>query len=125
MPFTYKIGTGEMFHNDNRIGIGYSGHGDDVNQPAFENVPQMGPLPEGWYTIGPMEPLHGKLGKDVLPLMPDADDEMYGRSAFYIHGDNEDANFSASEGCIVLPHGVRSTIAALVSTGDNRLQVIA
>ena len=125
MPFTYKIGTGEMFHNDSIIGKGYSGHGDDVNQPAFENVPMMGPLPEGAYKIGRMEATHPKLGVDVMPLTPDDGNEMYGRSAFYIHGDNSQENYSASEGCIIMPHGVRNTIGALVATGDNELQVVA
>jgi hypothetical protein len=47
---------------------------------------------------------------------------MFGRSGFFIHGDNQAMNHTASEGCIILPHAARIAIA---SSGDRGLRVIA
>jgi hypothetical protein len=46
---------------------------------------------------------------------------MFGRSDFYIHGDNPALNYTASEGCIILARPIREQIAA---SGDNDLQVL-
>lgn len=101
------------------IAVGYSGLGVAKNDPAAQHVPNMGPIPVGKYTI--MPPINSpKHGPYAMHLEPFADDEMFNRSQFMIHGDN--ATHSASEGCIILPRGTRETIW---QSGDHQLEVIA
>jgi len=74
------------------------------------NIPDVGPLPIGTYTIG--QPYNdSEVGIFALPLTPDPSNEMFGRSKFRIHGDNPKENQSASKGCIVAPRFVRNLIA--------------
>jgi hypothetical protein len=98
----------------------YSGHGPGLNNPALENVHDVGPIPAGIYTIGSFFNDDEK-GPFVCNLIPVESNIMYGRAGFMIHGDNRDANQTASHGCIVAPHAVR---VAVQSSGDNTLQVI-
>jgi len=86
----------------------------------MQDVRNVGPLPRGFYTIGAwsMDPRPGelaKLGPVTAELDPDPGNETFGRSGFFIHGPE------FSEGCIVLPHGVRVQLA---TSSDRRLQVI-
>lgn len=99
---------------------GYSGNGKGLNTPAMDGVARVGPLPAGWYTIGPAYQ-HKHLGSLVMNLEPHPNNDMKGRSLFRIHGDNGKGNFSASEGCIVQGHDVRSIVSL---SSDRRLQVI-
>jgi len=94
------------------LATGYSGHGDGVNNPAMQNVHDFGPIPQGVYTIGePLDP-PDHLGTLAMPLTPDPANEMFGRSEFFIHGDNAAMNHSASDGCIILDHTARAAIFA-------------
>ena len=126
MTHTYVISTGVWTASENNgvqpLGVGYSGHGDGLNNPAMQDAHGVGPLPEGFYTIG--EPKHpiDHLGPLAMPLIPDAANEMHGRSAFFVHGDNRLANHTASDGCITLRATARSAINA---STDKRLHVIA
>ena len=105
------------------VADGYSGHGAGVNCPEMQEVAMVGPLPRGVYTV--MPPItHPRLGPVAMALVPDAANEMFGRSAFYIHGDNGRGDRSASEGCIVLPRAARNAIAQAVSNRHNRLEVV-
>lgn len=91
---------------------GYSGHGAGMNNPKAQALSDVGPIPQGWYTIdAPIDP-PSHLGPCAMPLIPDAMNEMFGRSGFYIHGDNAEMNHSASDGCIILPRPAREMIAA-------------
>jgi hypothetical protein len=45
MSWTYKQSTGELDHNGAAIGAGYSGHGAGLNNPAMQNVHDVGPIP--------------------------------------------------------------------------------
>jgi hypothetical protein len=103
-------------------GIGYAGNGDGLNNPMWQGIRGHGPLPRGAYTIVPAKEPH--LGPVVFALQPNAGNQMFGRSAFYIHWDNANHNYSASEGCIcmrdALPFSVLSTF---VNSGDNQLTV--
>lgn len=101
------------------VGVGYSGTGAGRNNPAMQAVHDVGPLPEGFYLIGPAYE-HPKLGPLTMNLIPDIDNQMFGRSDFRMHGDN--ATHDASEGCIVMEHGVRLRLS---QSTDRRLQVIA
>lgn len=98
---TLQLSTGEVFH-----GL-YSGHGPGVNNSLFEEVPNVGPIPRGRYTIGPLRD-GGHLGPNVMDLDPVAGTNTFGRSLFRMHGDFAgDQEHLASEGCIIAPLQVR------------------
>jgi hypothetical protein len=100
---------------------GYSGAGDNKNVPASQWIKNKGPIPCGIYTIEP--PIDTKThGPYVLWLTPDPANEMFGRSAFGIHGDSLVAPGTASEGCIILSRVSRETIWL---SGDHILEVKA
>ena len=81
---------------------GYSGHGPGVNNPDMQNIEDVGPIPVGLYLLGPLEENHEKLGKDVIALHPFAINQMFGRSGFFIHGDEMEhaGEYLASDGSI-------------------------
>ena len=107
-----------MTHNGEAIATGYSGSGVGRNNPAEQAVPNVGPIPQGRYSIGPEfdAPVQGPC---TMRLTPEGHDAL-GRDGFLIHGDN--AAHDASQGCIVLPIEARQAIAA---NSDRDLQVIA
>lgn len=102
------------------LGTGYSGKDEHKNIPYSESIHDLGPIPRGLYTIGPAHDTstHGLL---VLGLVPAKTNEMYGRSGFLIHGDSLEHPGEASNGCIVLNHALRETIA---KSGVKRLRVL-
>jgi hypothetical protein len=109
--WSYLQAFGTLFDPDDRlVATGYAGGncGKDpggVNNPDLESVHDIGPLPRGVYTFGaPVD--HTQLGPFAIPLIPDPSNNMYGRSGFYMHGDTETPG-CASDGCIVMPPGVR------------------
>jgi RHS repeat-associated protein len=108
------------------VGTGYAGAGMGLNCPAMQNVPFVGPLPAGNYTIGPMqnnETSSGKILYNSMFLTPNAGNyNPMNRQGFLIHGDNAAQNNSASEGCIVASTAIRNQIA---NSGDNSLKVIS
>lgn len=116
--WTYQQSTGHLSHNGSLIGTGYSGHGADKNNPAEQAIHQTGPLPRGTYTIGAAA-THPRLGPIAMRLAPDPSNEMFGRSDFYMHGDN--LSHEASLGCIIQDRATRETVA---SSSDRRLEVI-
>lgn len=121
MSWQYKISTGEMTNPDGSITWnGYSGTGDGRNNPDMTDVPNVGPIPVGTYTIGEAYDEPGKLGPCVLPLTPDPSNEMFGRSLFRIHGDN--AAHDASEGCVIQGPQCRYSISA---STDKTLVVVS
>lgn len=95
------------------LGRAYAGNGPGLNNPECEAVRALGPLPRGSYRMhGPMD--HPRLGPCVFYLEPLKPKEMFGRSGFFIHGDNALRNFSASAGCIVAERVVRNRLKALM-----------
>jgi len=102
------------------MATGYSGAGEGKNNPSEENVQNVGPIPEGFYDIEPPEdsPTHGPF---ALRLLPDAGNQMFGRSEFLIHGDSIERPGQASEGCIIMPRFAREQIW---NSTDHRLQVV-
>lgn len=120
--WTYEIKTGRLYDDSGELeGVGYSGTPQYKNDPSATELEDKGPLPVGVYQI--TSPVDTRThGPYVLWLDPDPSNEMYGRSAFGIHGDSVITPGTASEGCIVLPKGVREKIW---SSGDHDLTVIA
>lgn len=121
--WTYIQRTGNMYDKDGKLAwTGYAGNGEGLNNPDMENVHQTGPLPRGLYTIG--QPYRNqKTGIYTMNLIPDPNNEMFGRADFRIHGDNGKGDRSASEGCIVKsPQADRELIW---NSGDRTLKVVA
>ena len=112
----YEISTGRItaFDSTNTesfVGIGYSGNGPCINDPDKTWVKDHGPIPLGIYIIGAPEEHPESVGAYAIPLTPDPGNTMFGRSGFFAHGDNPQANHSASDGCIVTPRQIRTIIA--------------
>lgn len=109
--------------NDSRPGVNPD-HVQGRNNPAMQAVHNIGPLPQGWYTLD--EPItHPHLGPLAFPLIPDPANEMFGRGGFFIHGASSADPLNSSEGCIIMPHDVRARLAELFDAGTTRLEVVA
>jgi len=117
--YVYSQSTGQFMQNGQLVAIGYAGAGLGKNNPKMQNVPKVGPLPQGGYSIGEprTDPKDGPLCFD---LTPDPTNEMFGRGGFRIHADSISHPGAASLGCIVLGHPERQQIA---DNDDRRLEV--
>lgn len=110
MMWTFNSANGDLIHSGALMGKGYSGNGAGYLNPLMAHVPDVGPIPSGYWLIGSFfDDPHGK-GPLVCRLTPEPESKTYGRSGFMIHGDNHQENHSASEGCIVLPYTLRKLI---------------
>lgn len=100
---------------------GYAGFGRGKNNPAMERIANVGPLPAGWYHIeAPINsPVHGPF---AMRLTPRSSNEMFGRSAFMIHGDSKSRPGEASQGCIVLARKYREEVWTQIN--DRALLVL-
>jgi hypothetical protein len=117
--WTFAQSTGRLSHNAIPVTTGYAGHGPGKDNPQAQATPNVGPIPQGLYAIGP--PYNDPhLGTCVFQLTPDPSNAMFGRSGFLIHGDNPHHPGQSSEGCIVLPEPARAQIAC---SGDTALTV--
>lgn len=119
--WTYSQKSGDLRRDGQPVATGYSGTGVGKNNPAMENVPDVGPIPQGDWTItGPPlnTPDHGPY---VLRLSPASETETFGRSGFLMHGDSKEHPGCASHGCVILPRTVREQIW---NSGDRDLEVV-
>lgn len=123
-----------MFSGAVALGGCYAGMDIGKNNVAMQSVHDVGPLPAGVYTIGPLmihppgDPLR-HLGPCMM-LTPDPANEMFGRSGFFIHLDNPAHPGFSSNGCIVCQNDAAMTglaklqqLNALVAAGENRVTV--
>ena len=101
------------------IGQGYSGNGPGLNNPAMQNVQNVGPLPQGTYTIGPQQD-NGNLTQSMR-LTPDPANQMFNRDRFLIHGPHANDQQDSSNGCPVFNRNIRNQIG---NSGDNVLRVV-
>lgn len=123
--WTYRQSSGDLFDAKGElVATGYSGFGPGRNAPTWQDHHDVGPIPQGTYTIGAPEcvVIPGPHGPFVLRLQPDPTNEMWGRSGFLVHGDSKAHGGCASHGCIILRRAIRALIA---SSGDSRLTVEA
>ncbi|WP_240651666.1 tlde1 domain-containing protein [Serratia microhaemolytica] len=97
--------------------VGYSGKGAHKNNPASEAIRNWGPIPRGRYTIGNVTNSKGDM---TIVLIPSQSNQMFGRTAFRIHGDSRTHPGEASEGCIVIGSRTRS---AIIESMDRELVV--
>lgn len=110
-----------IYRDGTTIGSAYAGNGAGKNNPAMQDVKDVGPLPCGFYTIG--DPVEDVItGHYTLPLTPDPDTEMHGRDEMKCHGENPAHPGQSSDGCIVAPLPLRMEIH---ESADTRLQVVS
>lgn len=93
------------------VGMGYSGHMAFANKPDKQQVAGSGPIPRGMYRTS-LGIDHPRLGKQAIRLTPASASEVFGRSDFWVHGDNSKGDRSASRGCIILSRTARDWINA-------------
>lgn len=120
--WTYAQKTGELQKDGEHVANGYSGAGDGKNNPAMQSVHNVGPIPEGDWTIGGPPVSTAEHGPYVLHLTPNPETDTFGRTGFLIHGDSKDHPGEASQGCIILPRAVRQQVW---TSGDRDLKVVA
>jgi len=121
MRWIYSQSTGHIENADHSVSCtGYSGHGAGKNNPAMQEVHNVGPIPCGLYTCGNLQNTD-KHGPNVRHLDPDPENQMFGRGGFLIHGDSIANPGKASEGCIIMPVDIR---VSCVQTGDE-IEVVA
>lgn len=119
MPWQYSQSTGLLARNGQEVGVGYSGRANGRNKPMLESMGSVGPIPRGYYRIGPQRS-HPRKGPVTMSLTPDGHSAL-GRTRFLIHGDSINNPGDASEGCIVLNRAIRQAIAM---SGDTELEVV-
>jgi hypothetical protein len=122
MAWTYVQKTGVLSHDGEPIGTGYSGNAVGLNNPDTQDKVGVGPIPCGTYRIAPAHEPPDHLGPMALPLIPARENNMFGRSAFFIHGDNAAMDHTASNGCIILARPLRREV---IDSDDTTLVVVA
>lgn len=119
---TFQITTGKVWIDSTlQPQTAYSGHGHGLDNPGDESVRAEGPTPEGLWSINPWESYHPHLGAWVSHLTPVSVPNTYGRSAFFIHGDNAQMNHTASDGCIIMDATLRGAVR---QSGATLIKVI-
>ena len=102
--------------------MGYSGSGEGKNNPDMQSVRNVGPIPQGDWTIAGPPANTADHGPYVLRLTPQDETETFGRSGFLMHGDSKNAPGTASHVCVIMPRTVREQVW---DSGDRDLQVVA
>jgi len=119
--WTYRQSSGELAHDGEIVGYGWSGWDDGINIPAMQNIPKVGPIPRGkWRIVGPPEdsPTHGPY---TLRLIAEPETPTFGRSGFLMHGRSAVKPFETSRGCLVLERPLRER---MWKSGDRTLEVV-
>jgi len=119
--WVFQQSTGNLTKDGGFIYQGYAGKGNGKVNPDMENVPNIGPLPKGKYTIIGHPFHHPHTGSYSIRLQPDPHNKMLGRAGFLIRGDSVKHPGEASNGCIVVPLVIRKKIWA---SGDKILEVV-
>lgn len=129
LDWLYSQGSGALYYidpqlNSTYVASGYSGTGPGFNNPAMQAVPNVGPIPQGIFNIGPQQTNVTSTGVQLpgsMRLAPQPGTiAAPNRSGFLIHGGSF-TSFTSSAGCIVLPPRIRNLIG---SSGDPILIVI-
>ena len=119
--WTYAQKTGSLLQDGQAVATGYSGFDEGKNNPAMQAIHDVGPIPQGAWTIeGP--PINTtEHGPFVLTLAPSSSTNTFGRSGFLMHGDSIHAPGTASKGCIIMARVFREQVW---NSGDRDLEVV-
>jgi hypothetical protein len=120
VTWKYSQKTGNLSHNGKSVGFGYAGFGEGVNNPKAQDIPNIGPIPRGLYSIG-VAFTHPKAGPMTMRLTPMKGTNTFGRDGFLIHGDNMSMNRTASNGCVIQNIKIRASIAV---SNNRTLEVV-
>lgn len=109
--WTYFQSSGILLKPDGDMqATGYSGHGVGVDNPTDQNIPDVGPIPQGLYLIG-QEFTHPQCGPISMRLDPMDGTNTFGRSGFLMHGDTISLDHTASHGCIIMDRITRTVVS--------------
>ena len=117
----YVQRTGDLYRDGKKLTTGYSGIGEGKNNPEMEAVHNVGPIPQGIYSIGQPEDTESH-GPYVLRLLPIEGTDTFGRSGFLWHGDSIQHPGGASHGCICSARIAREQAS---QDTDHRIYVVA
>ena len=132
MALEYNVRTGKLVVRRSLetiavVGLGYAGATAGLNNPEMEHVRNVGPIPQGTYFL--RETRHPRFRAPAFECVPTHSTaeklKRYGRSGFWVHGDNPGVNFSASSGCIVLNRTARLELGKWLKRGHTILTVVA
>ncbi len=114
----YDQATGSLTMKSGKVYKGYSGHGIGLNNPSAQDMRGVGPLPRGkWKLTAWVDHPHlGRMVTHLLPISVKTD-----RSAFFMHGDNQQMNHTASDGCLIFSYEIRKAIR---DSGETELEVV-
>jgi len=121
MTWLWDQSAGKLSRDGVAVATGYSGRGRGKNNPSMQAAVSVGPIPAGKWTITERYD-SANVGPYALKLGPKPGTQVFGRSAFRIHGDSIRSPGTASHGCIILPRPVRHRIW---TSGDRDLEVVA
>ena len=107
--------------NGKVVATGYSGFDNGKNNPAMQAIHDVGPIPQGKWTIAGPPINTTEHGPFVLRLEPASSTNTFSRSGFLMHGDAINAPGTASRGCVIMPRKVREEVW---SSGDTELEVV-
>lgn len=119
--WTYAQASGQLLQDGQLVGTGYSGHDNGKNNPSMQAVPDVGPIPQGGWSIAGPPVNTAEHGPYVLTLQPAPGTNTFGRSGFLMHGDSIEAPGCASRGCVIMPRAVREQVW---TSGDTDLEVV-
>lgn len=122
--WAYNQTTGELLRANGTVaGIGYSGRGAGLNNPAMQDKAFEGPLPCGLYNIGEAF-THEHLGPVTMKLAPFDDHLMFGRDEMCCHGDEKAhaGQHLASDGCMIQDRNARLELSR---SQDRVLKVVS
>lgn len=118
----YEQTTGRLTNSAGKlVATGYAGKGVHKNKHESQHIVGEGPLPVGRYRINAPR-TSKKTGPYAMDLTPAAENVMFGRSAFQMHGDSIKAPGTASSGCIIMPRNIRELVW---NSGDHEIEVVA
>jgi hypothetical protein len=95
--------TGELQEDGQHLATGYSGAGKGKNHPEMQSVRNVGPIPQGVWTISGPPVNTPEHGPPVLSLTPNEATETFGRGGSLKHSDSKSAPGTASHGGIIMP----------------------
>ena len=127
----YEQKTGKLRDSEGSVvAIGYSGSGEWKNNPEGQGMVDLGPIPQGVYTIEGPPVDTTRHGPFTLRLSPDEATRVsilsMGRNpdTFLCHGDSIEHPGTASEGCLILDRGTRNKLWENIAV-DNTITVVS